>query len=44
MAAVSCVLSRFEINKTPGDTTDLKLYIKATKEIDKETYKIDIWI
>ena len=44
MAAVSCMLSPFERNKTPGDTTELKLYLKETKDIEKEIDKIDIQI
>ena len=42
MEAVEYVLIPFEGNKNSGDPTGLKMYLQATKEIDKETDKIDI--
>ena len=40
--AVNYVLIPFEGNINPGDPTGLKLYLQATKDIDKETDKLDI--
>ena len=36
------VLSSFERNINTGFSTGLKIYLQATKETDKETYKIYI--
>ena len=44
MAAVKYALSPFERNINPGYPTGIKLYPQATKEIDKETCKLDISI
>ena len=44
MTAVNFVLISFEANIYPGDPIRIKLYLQATKEIDKDTYKIDISI
>ena len=44
MATVNYVLSSFEGNIYPGYPTGLKLYLQATKYIDKETKKLDISI
>ena len=42
MAAVNYVLIQFEGITNHGDPTGLKLFIRATKEIHKETDKLDI--
>ena len=42
MADMNDVLSPFEGNINTGDITVIKLYLQSTKEIDKETDKIDI--
>ena len=42
MAAVKYLLSPFEGNINPGYPKGIKLYLQETKEIDKETDKIDI--
>ena len=42
MAAANYVLRPFEGNINPRNPTGLKLYLQATKEIDKETDKLDI--
>ena len=39
---VNCVLSPFEGNTNTGDSQGRKLYLQATKEIDKEADKLDI--
>ena len=39
---VNYMLSPFEGNTNPGYTQGLNLYLQATKEIDKETDKLDI--
>ena len=39
---INYVLSPFEEKINPGDPTGLKLYLQATKEIDKEADKLDI--
>ena len=40
--AVNYVLIPFEGNINPGDPTGLKLYLQATKDIDKEIDKLYI--
>ena len=42
MNSVNDILISFEVNKNPGYTTALKLYIQETKNIDKETDKLYI--
>ena len=42
MADVNYVFILFEDNINHGDPTGLKLFIQATKEIDKQTDKLDI--
>ena len=42
MEAVNYLLSPFEGNINDGDRMGLKLYLQATKEIYKETNKLDI--
>ena len=42
MAAVNDLLRPFEDNINLGDPTGIKLYLRATKEIDKEIDKLDI--
>ena len=42
MAALNYVLIPSEGNINPGYPTGIKLYLQATKEIDKETDKLDI--
>ena len=42
MAAVNYVLSPFEGNINTGYPTGLKIYLQATKYIDKETDKLDV--
>ena len=42
MAAVNYVLSPFEGNINTGDPMGIKLDLQVTKEIDKETDKLDI--
>ena len=44
MADLNDVLITFEGNINPGDLMGTKLYLQATKEIDKDTYKLDISI
>ena len=44
MYAVNECFSPFEGNINPGYPTRLKLYLQATKEIDKETDKIYILV
>ena len=39
---INYVLSQFEGNIHSGDPTGIKLYLQATKEIDKEADKLDI--
>ena len=41
MAAVNYVLRPFEGNINPRDSIVIKLYLRATKEIHKENYKLD---
>ena len=42
MTALNHVFIPFEGNVNPGDTMGIKLYLQETKEIDKETDKLDI--
>ena len=42
MVSVYYVISLFERNRNPGDPTGIKLYLQSSKEIYKETDKIDI--
>ena len=42
MADVNYLLSAFEGNINHGDPTGIKLYLQATKDIDKETDKLYI--
>ena len=42
MDPVNYVLSPFKGNTNPGDPQGLKLYVQATKEIDKESDMLDI--
>ena len=42
MADVNCVISPFEGNISTGYPKGIKLHLQATKEIDKETGKLDI--
>ena len=42
MAAVNYLRSPFLGNKNPGDVTGVKLDLQVTKEIDKESEKLDI--
>ena len=42
MAAVNDVIRLFEGNINIGDPTGLKLYLQEMKEIDRESYKLDI--
>ena len=42
MAAVNYVISPFEGNINFVNPTGIKLYLWETKEIEKETYKLDI--
>ena len=44
MAAVNYVLSPFEGNIDPGYPTGIKLYLQSTKDINKETDKINITV
>ena len=44
MAAVNYVVIPFEGNINPGHPTGLKIYFQETKEMDKETYKINILV
>ena len=39
---VNYVISPFEGNINPGDPKGIKLYLKATNQIDKESEKLDI--
>ena len=41
-SVVNFVLSPFERNISPGDSQGLKLYLRATNEVDKESDKLDI--
>ena len=38
---INYVLSQFEVNINPGDPMGIKLYLKSTKEIDKEADKLE---
>ena len=42
MGSVNDVISPFEGNINPGDPMGLKRFLQATKEIYKETDKLDI--
>ena len=42
MVGVNCVLRPFEGYINHGYPTGIKIYLQATKEIDKETDKLDI--
>ena len=42
MAAMNYVIIPFEGDINHGYTTGLKRFLRATKEIDKETYRLDI--
>ena len=39
---LNCVLIPFEGNKNPGYPQRPKIYLQATKDIDKESGKLDI--
>ena len=43
-APVKYVLIPFEENINPGDPKGIKLYLQATREIDKESDKLDITV
>ena len=39
---VNYVLIPFKGNINPGDPQGIKLYLQATKEIEKESHKLDV--
>ena len=42
ISPVNYMLSPFEGNINPGDSTGIKLYFQAAKDKDKQTDKLDI--
>ena len=41
MVSVNCVLVPFEGEIKPVDPTGIKIYLQVTKEMEKETYKLN---
>ena len=39
---VKYVFNPYEWNINPGDPQGIKLYLQATKEIEKESHKLDV--